>query len=59
MKAFALSVLFVVVLAIAGWFLLEGTFARSSDAAFSMPSARVGEGGSVERRDWVNPSGGR
>ncbi|MBP2316754.1 hypothetical protein [Azospirillum soli] len=52
MKAFGLAVICAVLLAVVAGFVLEGTFSREADQAYSAPSARVGEGPSVEHRNF-------
>lgn len=52
MKAFGLAVIVAVLLAVVASVVLEGMFAREADQAFSTPSARVGEGPSVEHRNF-------
>jgi len=52
MNAFGFAVLFVLVLAVGAGFMLEGGFARQADDSFARPSVRVGEGGSIEQRNF-------
>jgi uncharacterized membrane protein YraQ (UPF0718 family) len=52
MKAFLLGVAFAVALAVVAGYVLEGFFSREADAAFSRPSARVGEAESIEHRNF-------
>ena len=52
MKAFGMALIFTVLLAVVAGFVLEGTFSREADQAFSTPSARVGEGPSVDHRNF-------
>ncbi len=52
MKAFGMAVICAVLLAVVAGFVLEGTFSREADRAFSTPSARIGEGPSIEHRNF-------
>ena len=52
MNAFGLAVLFVLGTAIGTGLLLENGFARQADDSFARSSVRVGEGGSIEHRDF-------
>ncbi len=52
MKAFLLGVIFAVGMAVVSGFVLEGYFSKDADAAFSTPSARVGEAASFEHRNF-------
>jgi len=52
MKAFGMALIFTVLLAVVAGFVLEGTFSREADQVFSTPSARVGEGPSIDHRNF-------
>lgn len=56
MKAFLLSLVAAVGLAAVSGLVLEGVFRKDSDTTFSVPSARVGEEGSIKQRNF---SGGQ
>ncbi len=52
MRAFIFSLVAFVGLAVGAWFVLEGFFARDADQVYILPSARIGEDGTVESRDF-------
>ena len=52
MKAFVAGVVVALLLAVAGAFVLQGYFSRSSDLAFAAASARPTASNSIEHRGW-------
>lgn len=56
MKAFLAGAVMAAVLAVAAGSLLEGRFSRQADQTYATQSVRVGEGPSIEVRDFSGPS---
>lgn len=58
MKAFLAGAVMAAVLAVVAGSLLEGRFSRQADQTYAAPSVRVGEGPSIEARDFSGTSRG-
>lgn len=52
MKAFGFAVAFVILMAVVTGAVLEGMLSRESDEAFATQNVRVGEGPSIEHRNF-------
>lgn len=55
MKAFGIAVIVAVVLAVGASIVLQGSFSRMAENAFSTPSARIGKENTVEYRNFMGP----